>query len=773
MEPRFGYDFSQVRIHGDAKANASARAVNAIAYTVGSDVVFAQGQFNPGTQTGSTVLAHELAHVVQQRDAVYDGGPLTIGDPGSSAEQEAEAASRSLVSGGSEVSLHANGGPSLQRLPGSPAGGCGVCYGLPKFAGLAAHTLIQAAFLVRYPGMQKEHPVLLPGPGDENARLDLADLVGPELVEIGEIKPDNPEGRKQGSKDLIWYERQLRGLGFQTRRLNQPPPFNAIDFPTLGRGPTCPATHKLYVNAPDNGVYTYWCTPDFKDLRRRCKCSGSSRRRREPVRQKQEQKQKQEQEQKQKQKQRQKEPEKDRVPGPEVLLPVAALVALGAILKQLLKKAAGGPALGFASAAAAIILLASGKARAELNLEGEDPLFALFRAFEAEGAPVPEEIKQLIASDPELRELVNKGLRTGEIDEAQKQIADRMSKWLADNANQITPDDLKLLAGFAEFAGNAVPELEGDFSRLRAEIQTHARGRQPRRTQPGESGGKRPEREGAESDRVQSSETKTGTSTPGEVSKNRHKLLQEIRRDPDLNSTLEAILGPGGIEANEEFLRRLVVLKPLIKRHSTALAQFLASRQEGDLTDPISQIIVPLEKFLNQEERGLRQRLEETASVDKPNGAQEGEAEIGKESPKAKRKDSSAKRKNQGTTAPAQATVIRRSFADLIASGQITFPAVGFQANHKDPKKDTPKKRIQVIAELTIESDGSALVYDIVLDLTFKRKVKTPDGFVWYALYEYTIPRRVFRSRQGDVPIRFEDNRTYEDTWGREKRGSD
>jgi hypothetical protein len=66
MEPRFDCDFSRVRVHADTKAAESARAVNALAYTVGSDIVFAAGAFRPGTGPGRQLLAHELAHVVQQ-----------------------------------------------------------------------------------------------------------------------------------------------------------------------------------------------------------------------------------------------------------------------------------------------------------------------------------------------------------------------------------------------------------------------------------------------------------------------------------------------------------------------------------------------------------------------------------------------------------------------------------------------------------------------------------------------------------------------------------
>lgn len=66
MEHGFGADFSRVRIHTDAQAAQSARDIGALAYTVGSDIVFADGQFDPTGQTGRRLLAHELAHVVQQ-----------------------------------------------------------------------------------------------------------------------------------------------------------------------------------------------------------------------------------------------------------------------------------------------------------------------------------------------------------------------------------------------------------------------------------------------------------------------------------------------------------------------------------------------------------------------------------------------------------------------------------------------------------------------------------------------------------------------------------
>lgn len=70
MESRFGHDFGQVRLHTDSRADASARAVDALAYTVGHDVVFGEGRYSPSTSEGRRLLAHELTHVIQQSDSI-------------------------------------------------------------------------------------------------------------------------------------------------------------------------------------------------------------------------------------------------------------------------------------------------------------------------------------------------------------------------------------------------------------------------------------------------------------------------------------------------------------------------------------------------------------------------------------------------------------------------------------------------------------------------------------------------------------------------------
>jgi len=67
MEAHFGYDFSGVRVHDDARAAASAAALDAVAFTVGQDIAFGPGRYAPSTTAGREILAHELAHTIQQR----------------------------------------------------------------------------------------------------------------------------------------------------------------------------------------------------------------------------------------------------------------------------------------------------------------------------------------------------------------------------------------------------------------------------------------------------------------------------------------------------------------------------------------------------------------------------------------------------------------------------------------------------------------------------------------------------------------------------------
>ncbi len=80
MEQRFGYDFSQVRVHADSYAASKSNELNAEAFTIGRDVFFNAGRYNPSTMQGKTLLAHELTHVVQQEKVPVNNIQKTNGE---------------------------------------------------------------------------------------------------------------------------------------------------------------------------------------------------------------------------------------------------------------------------------------------------------------------------------------------------------------------------------------------------------------------------------------------------------------------------------------------------------------------------------------------------------------------------------------------------------------------------------------------------------------------------------------------------------------------
>jgi len=89
-------DVSDVRVHTGDSAAALARAVSARAFTVGNDIFFGAGEYRPGTSSGNELIAHEAAHVVQQRGAPMSG-PLTVSQPGDALEREAESLARDVT----------------------------------------------------------------------------------------------------------------------------------------------------------------------------------------------------------------------------------------------------------------------------------------------------------------------------------------------------------------------------------------------------------------------------------------------------------------------------------------------------------------------------------------------------------------------------------------------------------------------------------------------------------------------------------------------------
>ncbi len=120
MEASFGHDFGDVRVHTDGRATDSAKAVQAHAYTVGSNIVFQGDRYSPGTSEGQRMLAHELTHVVQQRSGPVDGteaaGGIKVSDPSDRFEREAEATADHVMSGGGPASANAAGGQAASPV---------------------------------------------------------------------------------------------------------------------------------------------------------------------------------------------------------------------------------------------------------------------------------------------------------------------------------------------------------------------------------------------------------------------------------------------------------------------------------------------------------------------------------------------------------------------------------------------------------------------------------------------------------------------------------
>lgn len=119
MESSFGTDFSDVRIHSGGGAAASARAVDAHAYTVGNEIVLGDGQAE-GSATHERTLAHELTHVVQQRSGPVEGTPapggIAVSSPGDRFERAAETTADAVMSSGQAGAVAGDSvGSSVQR----------------------------------------------------------------------------------------------------------------------------------------------------------------------------------------------------------------------------------------------------------------------------------------------------------------------------------------------------------------------------------------------------------------------------------------------------------------------------------------------------------------------------------------------------------------------------------------------------------------------------------------------------------------------------------
>jgi hypothetical protein len=118
MEASLGHDFSQVRVHADNRAAESNRMLNAEAYTVGNHIAFGAASFNPNSEEGRKLLAHELTHVVQQGARVSSSTNISIADPAHASEAEASRVAENISSAGAfQIPQTRVSNAVLQRAP--------------------------------------------------------------------------------------------------------------------------------------------------------------------------------------------------------------------------------------------------------------------------------------------------------------------------------------------------------------------------------------------------------------------------------------------------------------------------------------------------------------------------------------------------------------------------------------------------------------------------------------------------------------------------------
>ena len=222
MEQRFQQDFSRVRVHTDAESAEAAGSVNAEAFTSGSSIVFASGQHKPDTSAGRWLLAHELAHVVQQSRGPAVLQALTLSPPTNASEREADTAANSVAAGGQAPSISADPATNgtLQRsLFGDIAGGA-----VGAAAGAGLGFLIGGPIGALVGGLIGGAAGLAAG---DALSAEKRELTGPERTEAKIVFGENLD---MGAVRVA--EAPIMGIGQNART-----PFDTIYFP--------PGTSKL------------------------------------------------------------------------------------------------------------------------------------------------------------------------------------------------------------------------------------------------------------------------------------------------------------------------------------------------------------------------------------------------------------------------------------------------------------------------------------------------------------------------------------------------
>jgi Domain of unknown function (DUF4157) len=445
LEPRFGYDFAQVRVHTDAEAATSARSVNAAAYTVGQHIVFGQGQYSPNTSTGQRLLAHELTHTIQQASATK-----AIGSVGN-VVQPSGAQSRS------------GGNLLLQRqcvpTPACPLLNVPLDAVFPRWE--AAEKCLQEDY-------RRNHPVAVIGfnkewfyftgrrppeqldidcfklhfvakSGMRTAEPDIFDFTATSIMEI-----TTPSGTP---------ERVVR-LGLEVGLANSLAKMTSYGcsgrtwFPgTWSPSPCYWLGGDLYLRAWNTGgILVYQIIKDV---------------------------------------------------GKEAVA-TAAMAALYKVMKSQGPKAAGrrfAPGYAVAALIATGVTLASGKAEAKAGPGGEDPIITMFKALSAKGTKIPPEMQEALQAyleaNPDVKSKIEKAMRSGDDSAVQEELNQQVLKIINEHQDEFSEEDIVALLTATESAGHGkgadvtAEALRKNLTDLR-EGRTHKGAGQGREGQKGE-----------------------------------------------------------------------------------------------------------------------------------------------------------------------------------------------------------------------------------------------------------------------------------------------
>ena len=406
FESHFGFDFASVRIHTDASAARAATQLHADALTRGADIAFAPGRFAPGTPRGDRLLAHELAHVVQQAGGAAAEGLSPVGD----VVQRACAAAPC---------------PAL-TLP------LDALYPTWREAELCVQNTYRSTHPSNTISFNKDWVTMSSTRPREGLALKCVQakgFTGKSGMFAGE--PDIWDFSSQTMYEITTASGaafRIGKLAAEVKLANDLTGTADCGGMMWAPGDWVPPGDcyymggDVYIKVVNNaGVLTYAV---LKDATKEAALAALL-----------------------------------------ALLAAGAKSGMFQGMGKALVGKIGGKALpgyAIASLVATIILVGSGKAEAKPGPGGGEPLLELFKSMAQKGEPVPPEVQEMIENDPELKKLVEDSInKTGDDPtDVQKRLNEKMLKLLADNKDQFSPEDLKKLLALSQSAGKALPESQ-------------------------------------------------------------------------------------------------------------------------------------------------------------------------------------------------------------------------------------------------------------------------------------------------------------------------